>query len=168
MELHPEDDWATAIPNSKRTPCNSSSTGFTSSDVRVRNNASDNLTTAQTHEGTPNPVDVNSQDRPSLIDVNGFGRPREFSLARKRISNRGQSWREQNLEFILQQMCTVLMDLTSGEANDMVDNSRKNPLEVWRRLQKQYDPTARRKEEEHPSHNHFSGTLFSPGTPSGI
>ena len=60
-----------------------------------QNNASDNLTTAQTHEGTPNPVDVNGQDRPSLIDVNGLGRPREFSLARKRISNRGQSWREQ-------------------------------------------------------------------------
>ena len=48
----------------------------------------------------------------------------------------------QNLEFILQQMHTMLTDLTSGEANDIVANSRKNPLEVWRRLQKRYDPTA--------------------------
>ena len=47
----------------------------------------------------------------------------------------------QNLEFILQQMYTILMDLTGGEANDMVDNSRKNPLEAWRRLQERYDPS---------------------------
>ena len=33
------------------------------------------------------------------------------------------------------------MALTSGEANDFVANSRKNPLEAWRRLQKRYDPT---------------------------
>ena len=46
-----------------------------------------------------------------------------------------------NLEFILQQMHTMLTDLTSDEANDMVANSRKNPLEAWRRLQKRYDPT---------------------------
>ena len=71
----------------------------------------------------------------------------------------------QNLEFILQQMYTILVDLTSGEANEMVDNSRKNPMEAWRRLQERKDPTAG---EEHPWHNHFSGTLFSPGTPSGI
>ena len=47
----------------------------------------------------------------------------------------------QNLEFILQQMHTMLTDLTSGEANDIVPNSRKKPLEAWRRLQKRYDPT---------------------------
>ena len=47
----------------------------------------------------------------------------------------------QNLEFILQQMHTMLTDLTSGEANDIVANSEKNPLEAWRRLQKRYDPT---------------------------
>ena len=42
----------------------------------------------------------------------------------------------QNLEFVLQQMHTALMALTSCEANDIVANSRKNPLEAWRRLQK--------------------------------
>ena len=35
----------------------------------------------------------------------------------------------------------ALVALTSGEANDIVANSRKNPLEVWRRLQKRYDPS---------------------------
>ena len=47
----------------------------------------------------------------------------------------------QDLEFVLQQMHTALMPLTSYEANDIVANSRKNPLEAWRRLQKRYDPT---------------------------
>ena len=47
----------------------------------------------------------------------------------------------QNLEFVLQQMHTALMDLTSYEANDTVANSRKSPLEAWRRLQKRCDPT---------------------------
>ena len=42
----------------------------------------------------------------------------------------------QNLEFVLQQMHTALMDLTSYAANDIVAKSRKNPLEAWRRLQK--------------------------------
>ena len=46
----------------------------------------------------------------------------------------------QNLEFVLQQMRTALMALTSFEANDIVANLRKNPLEAWRRLQKRYDP----------------------------
>ena len=36
---------------------------------------------------------------------------------------------------------TALMALTSYEANDTVANSRKNPLEAWRRLQKRHDPT---------------------------
>ena len=40
----------------------------------------------------------------------------------------------QNLEFVLQQMHTALMALTSYEANDIVANSRKNPLGAWRRL----------------------------------
>ena len=31
--------------------------------------------------------------------------------------------------------------ITSGEANDIVANSRKNPLEALQRLQKRYDPT---------------------------
>ena len=45
------------------------------------------------------------------------------------------------MEFVLQQMHTALMALTSYEANDTVANSRKNPLEAWRRLLKRYDPT---------------------------
>ena len=48
----------------------------------------------------------------------------------------------QNLEFVLQQMHTVLMALTNDEANDIVANSRKNPLEAWRSLQKRHGPTA--------------------------
>ena len=47
----------------------------------------------------------------------------------------------QNMEFVLQQMHTALMALTSCEANYIVAISRKNPLEAWRRLQKRYDPT---------------------------
>ena len=38
-------------------------------------------------------------------------------------------------------MHTVLMALASYAANDIVANSRKNPFEAWRRLQKRYDPT---------------------------
>ena len=48
----------------------------------------------------------------------------------------------QDLEFILQQMHTVLTDLMIDEANDSVANSRKNPLETWRRLQKRPDSVA--------------------------
>ena len=44
-------------------------------------------------------------------------------------------------EFVLQQMHTALMALTSYEANGTVANSRKNPLGAWRRLQKRFDPT---------------------------
>ena len=52
---------------------------------------------------------------------------------------------EQNLEFVLQQMHTVLVALTSYVANDIVANSRKNPLEAWRTLQKRYGPTTGRR-----------------------
>ena len=124
------------------------------------------------------------KDAPSLIDVNGLGRPKEssgkdedfqqwskkteaFFAGLIKLSERILEWaaeqtteistefieREflptatnqergvQNLEFILHQMHTMLMDLTSCEANDIVANSRKNPLEAWRRLQKTHDPT---------------------------
>ena len=47
----------------------------------------------------------------------------------------------QNLEFVLEQMHTALVALTSYEVNDIVANSRKNPLEAWRRLQERYGPT---------------------------
>ena len=49
--------------------------------------------------------------------------------------------RVQNLEFALQQMHTAIMALTICEANGIVANSQKNPLEAWWRLQKRYDPT---------------------------
>ena len=135
--------------------------------------AINNLTTAQVRKDTP-----------SLIDVNGLGRPKEFSGREEDF----QQWSKkteaffagvikesemmlewateqtteitttamdlqflptdtnedrgvQNQEVVLQQMHTALMALTSYEANDIVANSRKNPLEAWRRLQKRYDPT---------------------------
>ena len=48
----------------------------------------------------------------------------------------------QNLEFVLQQMRTALVVLSSYEVvKDIVANSRKNPLEAWRKLQKRCDPT---------------------------
>ena len=47
--------------------------------------------------------------------------------------------------FVLQQMHTALMALTSSEANDIVANSRRNPWEAWRRLQKRYDLTTGRR-----------------------
>ena len=54
-------------------------------------------------------------------------------------------------------MHTALMALTSYEANDIVANSRRNPLEAWRRLQKRYDPTTGGRKRN----------LFSSGTSSG-
>ena len=65
--------------------------------------------------------------------------------------------RVQNLEFVLQQMHTALMALTSYEANDIVTNSRKNPLEAWRRLQKRYDPTTGGRKRN------LLRTIISPG-----
>ena len=47
------------------------------------------------------------------------------SCQRTRMWDRGV----QNLEYVLQQMHTALMALTSSEANDIVANSWKNPLE---------------------------------------
>ena len=114
------------------------------------------------------------KDTPSLIDVKGLGRPKEFTGREEDF----QQWSKkteaffagvikesemmlewaaeqpteitttaidveflptdtnedrglQNLEFVLQQMHTALMALTSWEANDIVANSRKNPLEAW-------------------------------------
>ena len=46
----------------------------------------------------------------------------------------------QNVEFVLQQIRTALVALTSYEPNDVVANSRMDPLEAWRRLQKRHDP----------------------------
>ena len=49
------------------------------------------------------------------------------------------------------------MTLTSSEANDIVANSRKNPLEAWRRLQKRYDPTTGGRKRN------LLRTIISPG-----
>ena len=49
--------------------------------------------------------------------------------------------RVRHLEFVLHQMHTTLMALTTYQVNDRVANTRKKPLEAWRRLQKRYDPT---------------------------
>ena len=140
------------------------------------------------------------KDTPSLIDVEGLGRPKEFSgkeedfqqLSKKteaffagviKESEMMLEWAAeqaieitttaidleflptdtnvdrgvQNLEFVLQQMHTALMALTSYEAHDFVANSRKNPLEAWRRLQKLYDPTTG------GSERNFLRTIISPG-----
>ena len=129
--------------------------------------AINNLATAQVRKETP-----------SLIDVKGLGRPKEFTGREvdfqqwsKKIeimesemmlkwvaeqpkgitmtaidleflpTDANKDRGVQNLEFVLQQMHTALMALTSCEANDIVANSRKNPLEAWRRLRKRFDPT---------------------------
>ena len=135
--------------------------------------AINNLATAQVRKDTP-----------SLIDVEGLGRPKEFTGREEdfqqlveedggfvRWCDQGSEmmleWAAeqpteftmtaidleflptdtnkdsgvQNLEFVLQLMHVALMALTSYEANDIVANSRKNPLEAWWRLQKRCDPT---------------------------
>ena len=63
----------------------------------------------------------------------------------------------QNLEFVPQHMHTALMALTSYEANDIVADSRKNPLVAWQRLQKRYDPTTGRRKRN------LLCTIISPG-----
>ena len=72
----------------------------------------------------------------------------------------------QNLEFVLQQMQTALMALTSYEANYIDASSAKNPLEAWRTLQKRYDLTTGGRKKP-SSNDHFSGTLLSSGTHRG-
>ena len=58
---------------------------------------------------------------------------------------------------MLQHMHRALMALTSYEANDIVANSRKNPLEAPRRLQKRYDPTTGGRKRN------LLRTIISPG-----
>ena len=57
----------------------------------------------------------------------------EFACSDER-SERGVA----NQDFVLQQMHTALMALTNHEANGIVANLRKNPLEDLRRLQKHF------------------------------
>ena len=151
--------------------------------------AINNLATAQVRKDTP-----------SLIDVKGLGRPKEFSGKEEAfqqwskkteaffagvikesemmlqwaadqtteittelinreflLTAKNQKRGVQNLEFVLQQMHTALMALTSYEAKDIVANSRKNPLEAWRRLQKRYDPTTGGRKRN------LLRTIISPG-----
>ena len=157
-------------------------------DLPMAVRAINNLATAQVRKDTP-----------SLIDVKGLGRPKEFTRCEEdfqqwskkteaffagviKESEMMLKWaaeqpteitttaidleflptdanddRVQNLEFVLQQMHTALMALTSHEANDIVANSRKNPLEAWRRLQKRYDPTTGGRKRN------FLRTIISPG-----
>ena len=63
----------------------------------------------------------------------------------------------QNLAFVLQQVRTALMALTSYEAGYIVATSRKNPLEAWRRLQKRCDPTTGGRKRN------LLRTIISPG-----
>ena len=113
-----------------------------------------------------------SKDSPSFIDVKGFGKQKEFIDKKEDLQQwskkseaffvgmikvselmleesvtptktnveRGVS----NLGFALQHMHTSFMVLTIYEANDIVANSRKRPLEDRRRLQKRFDPTTGR------------------------
>ena len=55
-------------------------------------------------------------------------------------TNKGR--RVRNLEFVLQHVHEMLRTCTSQEANGIVANSRKNPVEAWRRLHERYDPSA--------------------------
>ena len=140
------------------------------------------------------------KDTPSLTDVNGLGRPKEFSGREEDF----QQWSKkteaffageikesvmmlewaaeqatesttteidleflptdtnvdrgvQNLECVLQQMHTALVALTSYKTNDIVANSRRNPFEAWRRLQKRHDPTTGGRKRN------LLRTIISPG-----
>ena len=140
------------------------------------------------------------KDTPSLIDVKGLGRPKEFTGREEdfqqwskktetffagviKESEMMLEWAAEqpteitttaidleflptdtnedrvlkNLEFVLQQMHAALMVLTRCEANDIVANSRKNPLEAWRRLQKRHDPTTGGRKRN------LLRTIISPG-----
>ena len=131
--------------------------------------AVNNLATAQVRKDTP-----------SLIDVKGLGRPKEFSgredgkesemmlewaaeqtieitttaIDLEFLPSEANVDRGVQLEFVLQQMHTALMALTSYEANDTVANSRKK---AWRRLQTRYDPTTGGRKRN------LLRTIISPG-----
>ena len=62
----------------------------------------------------------------------------------------------QNLEFALQHMHTAIIALKIYEANGIVANSRKNPLEAWWRLQKRFDSTTGGRKTKPSAHVQFS------------
>ena len=70
-------------------------------------------------------------------------------------SNEGRGVR--NLELILQHMRETLMTCTSQEANDIVANSRKNPLEACRLQHERYDLVGEGRKR------HISRTIMSLG-----
>ena len=147
--------------------------------------ATNNLATAQVRKDTP-----------SLIDVKGLGRPKEFTGREEDLQQRSKKTEaffacvikesEMMLEWAAEQPTEIIssscrrtptrteecrtwnlccskctqhscMALTSYEANDIVANSRKNPLEEWRRLQKRYDLTAGGRKRN------LLRTIISPG-----
>ena len=68
----------------------------------------------------------------------------------------------QNLEFVLQQMHTALMPLTSYEAIDIVANSRKNPLVGGTAETAEAILSDDSRKGTKPSaHDHFSWTMLS-------
>ena len=109
------------------------------------------------------------KDTPSFIDVKVLGCPKEFTgreptgITTTAVdleflpTDPNEDRRLQNLEYVLQQMHTALMALTSYEANDIVANSRKNPLEAWGKLQKRYEPTTGGRKRN------LLRTIISPG-----
>ena len=48
----------------------------------------------------------------------------------------------ENLTRILNPLHTAFVQLTDAEAHDIVMNSRRNPLEAWRKLLRRFDPNA--------------------------
>ena len=151
--------------------------------------AVNNLATAQVRKDTPSPIDVQGLGRPKEFT----GREEDFQQWSKKTeaffagvikeSEMMLEWAAEqpteitttaidleflptdanedtgvpNLEFVLQQMHTALMALTSCEANDTVANLRKNPSEAWRRPQKRYDPTTGGRKRN------LLRTIISPG-----
>ena len=113
--------------------------------------ASNSLATAQVRKDTP-----------SLIDVKGLGRPKEF-IGREEDFQRWSKKTEAFFAGVIQEsqmmmelaaeqpteITTAFLDLTSCEANYIVAISRKNPLEAWRRLQKRYHPTTGGRKRNH-------------------
>ena len=152
-------------------------------------NQLNNLATAQVRKDTP-----------SLIDVKGLGRPKDFTgreedfqqWSKKTVAFSAGVIKESEmmLEWAAEQpteITTTTIDLEFlptdtnedrgvqtwslccsrctqhswlsrvCEANDTVANSRKNPLEAWRRLQKRYDPAGGGRKRN------ILRTIISPG-----
>ena len=73
------------------------------------------------------------KDTPSLIDLKGVGRPKEFPGTEEGF----QQWSKKTEAFFAGAIKESEMMLEWAAEQPTV----KNPLEAWRRLQKRYDPT---------------------------